>query len=50
MREKFPEEYAVFGLAQLVPAIAAPATKRSLASLSPLRAPTCGRPPSPRAS
>lgn len=40
MREKFPEEYAVFGLAQLVPAMAAPVIRRSLAGWSPLKAPT----------
>ncbi|CAM9450611.1 unnamed protein product, partial [Ectocarpus fasciculatus] len=40
LRERFPEEYAVFGLAQLVPAMAAPVIRRSLAGWSPLQAPT----------
>eukprot|EP00904_Undaria_pinnatifida_P011496 jgi/Undpi1/7477/HiC_scaffold_22.g09950.m1 len=40
LRQRFPEEYAVFGLAQLVPAMAAPVIKRSLAGWSPLQAPT----------
>ncbi|CAN0427538.1 unnamed protein product, partial [Hapterophycus canaliculatus] len=40
LRERFPEEYAVFGLAQLVPAMAAPVIKRSLAGWGPLQAPT----------
>ncbi|CAM9593985.1 unnamed protein product, partial [Laminaria digitata] len=38
LRQRFPEEYAVFGLAQLVPAMAAPVIKRSLAGWSPLQA------------
>lgn len=37
LRERFPEEYAVFGVAQLVPAMAAPVIKRSLAGWSPLQ-------------
>eukprot|EP00903_Cladosiphon_okamuranus_P012946 g12087.t2 len=40
LRENFPEEYAVFGLAQLVPAIIAPAVKKYLADWRPLQAPT----------
>ena len=37
LRQHFPEEYAVFGLAQLVPAMAAPVIKRSLAGWQPLQ-------------
>lgn len=37
LRDCFPEEYTVFGLAQLVPAMAAPVIKRSLAGWSPLK-------------
>lgn len=37
LRQGFPEEYAVFGLAQLVPAMAAPVIKRSLAGWTPLQ-------------
>eukprot|EP00752_Nemacystus_decipiens_P009688 g8655.t2 len=36
----FPEEYAVFGLAQLMPAIISAVVKRSLGGWSPLQAPT----------
>ncbi|CAN0328840.1 unnamed protein product, partial [Discosporangium mesarthrocarpum] len=40
MRSRFPEEYAMFGLAQLLPAMASPVIRRSLAGWRPLESPT----------